>query len=285
MSSQQERQTLFIPVDLGSPARYDRSIFQLMKIKGESTSLREVDFVLEATLDEIFRMRNMAGNINELQQLILDAKDEYDELNSKKEKLEQTKKSLNPIKLFSTYRSIRLLAEAGRALWLQTRSASERMRRQLLSVHAQDMQPVDHDDLPSDARITGVALSTEANTQLDDTTASFFTEAASFIASQLDLLPDGNPFADDYEAEDLRSSAPPEHSSTSNSSTDDGAVPSTSSSSPLSDASSLGSPSSRQGSGNNYFIFQNSYVASRSVIQTPTLNSGGSRNQGSSVRR
>ncbi|KAG2039666.1 hypothetical protein BDR03DRAFT_1090333 [Suillus americanus] len=200
----QERQTFFIPVNLGSPERYDRSIFPLMRVK--SPSLQEVDFVLEATLDEIFRMRNMAGNIDELQQLILDAKDEYDALNSEKEKLERLahKKSLNPIKLISTYRSIRLLAEAGRALWLQTRSASERMRRQLLSINAQDMQPVNYDDLPSNARITGVALSTEGSTQLDtNTTASFFTEATSYITSQLDQLPNGNPFADHYAAEDL----------------------------------------------------------------------------------
>lgn len=44
----------------------------------------------------------------------------------------------------------------------------------------QDVQPVDYDDLPPDARISAIVLSTEANTQL---TASFFTEAANFIAS------------------------------------------------------------------------------------------------------
>lgn len=221
MPSQQERQTYVIPVNLGPPTRYDQSIFPLMKLKGKSPSLQEVDFVLEATLDEIFRMRDMAGNINELQQLILDAKDEYDALNSEKIKLEQLgrKKSLNPIKLISTYRSIRLLAEAGRALWQQTRSTSERMRRQLLSVHTQDMQPVDYDDLPPDAHITGIALSTEANdTQQDSTAASLFTDAASFIASQLDLLPDGNPFTDDYEIEDLGINVVIEGSSTPNSS-------------------------------------------------------------------
>lgn len=126
MPSPQDDSTYFIPVNLGSPARYDRSVFPLMKIKGKNPSLQEVDFVLEATLDEIFRMRDMAGNIDELQQLILQAKEEYDALNSEKAKLEQLerKKSLNPIKLVSTYRSIRLLAEAARALWLQTRASA-----------------------------------------------------------------------------------------------------------------------------------------------------------------
>jgi hypothetical protein len=78
MPSPQDGPTYFIPVNLGSPARYDRSVFPLMKIKGKNPSLQEVDFVLEATLDEIFRMRDMAGNIDELQQLILQAKEEYD---------------------------------------------------------------------------------------------------------------------------------------------------------------------------------------------------------------
>lgn len=225
-------------------------------------------------------MRSMAGNKNELQQLILHAKDEYDVLNAEKTKLEQSKKSLNPVKLFSTYRSIRLLAEAGRALWLQTRSASERMRRQLLSVDAQDVQPVDYNDLPPDARISAIVLSTEATTQPNDTTASFFTEAANFV----DLLPDGNPFADEYEAEDTGTAPVPEDGSASNPSADDGVTLPTSPGSRLSEASSLGSPSSRPGS-NNYFIFQNSYVASRSAIQTTTLNSGGSHNRGSFAGR
>ncbi|KAG0696948.1 hypothetical protein DFH29DRAFT_948710 [Suillus ampliporus] len=250
MTSQQKRRTLLIPVNLGSPARYDRSIFPLMRVKGKSPSLQEVDFVLEGTLDEIFKMRHMAGNKVELQQLVLDAKDEYDALNSEKTELEERRKSLNPIKLFSTYRSIRLLAEAGIALWLETRSTSQRMRRQLLSVDAEDMQPVDYDNLPSDARISGIALSIEASIQLDDTTASYFTEAASLIASQMDLLSDGDPFTDTYEAEDLRTSAVPEHSSATNSSTDNGVTSSTSPSPRLSDASSPGSPSSSRGSGN-----------------------------------
>lgn len=305
-----------MPIDLGSPTRYDRSTFPLMKIKGKNPALQEVDFVLEATLDEIFRMRDMAGNIDELQQLILDAKDEYDALNSEKAKLEQLdrKKSLNPIKLVSTYRSIRLLAEAASALWSQTRSSSERVRRHLLSVHAAEditIQTVDYDDLPPDSRITGIVLATEENgTELDSTTASMLADAASHIASQLDQLPDGNPFTDNHEAKDLRINVAPEDSSTPNSSTDntdgvsyaranvgaecvdfrinvapeDSSTPnlltdttdggsSISSNSRLSESSTLvGSLESSLESGNSYYSFQNSYVASGSTIQMPALN-------------
>jgi len=38
-----------------------------------------------------------------------------------KEKLEQQQKSLNPMKKFSAYRSVRLLLDAGKALYADTR--------------------------------------------------------------------------------------------------------------------------------------------------------------------
>ncbi|OJA14389.1 hypothetical protein AZE42_11188 [Rhizopogon vesiculosus] len=279
MPPQSSRQRVVIPIDIGSPARYDPSIFPLMKVKGRSPSLHDVEFVLEATLDEIFRMRHLAGDRVKLRQLMVEAKDRYDLLNSQKEKLENSKKSMNPIKFFSTYRSIRLLADAGQALWYQTRTVSERMRRELLSVNEEDLQSVNYEDLPPGARISGIAVSTEAETRLDDD-STFFSEAASYIASQLDLLPDGNPFADSFEVEDLTPSAVHEQSSTTNDATDDDVTSSTSSRPSLSGTSFPSSQSSRQSSG-NIFIFNNSYVASRSAIQTPTLNNGGSNNRGS----
>jgi hypothetical protein len=61
------------------------------------------------------------------------------------------------------------------------------------------------DDLPPDSRITGIVLATEDNgTELDSTTASMFADAASHIVSQLDQLPDGYPFTDNYEAQDCK---------------------------------------------------------------------------------
>lgn len=75
MPSQDGRQRLFIPADFGSPARYDPSIFPLLRVKG---NLHNVDLVLEATLDEIYRICHLAGNRDELQQVILEARQEYD---------------------------------------------------------------------------------------------------------------------------------------------------------------------------------------------------------------
>ncbi|KAG1735990.1 hypothetical protein EDB19DRAFT_1910427 [Suillus lakei] len=273
--SQPTRRTLVLPMDLGSPDQYEQFVFPLSRVQGKSSINDQVDLVLEATLDEIFKIRQMVGNAENSQRLIKNAKAQYDQLMSDKQKMDQQRKSLNPIKIFSAYRSVRLLLEAGKVLYTGTRTISERMRRQLLSVNTEDIQPVEYNDLSSDARIGGIAIQLDSESQPDETTASFFAEAASFIASQVDLLGEGNPFADEHQVEDSQASAGHECSSTTGSAAaaSDGGVASPNSSH-LSGAS-----------GNNYFIFHNSYVASNSAIQTPTLNSGGSHNQGSSTRR
>jgi hypothetical protein len=49
-----------------------------MRVKGKSPSLNEVDLVLQATMDELIKMRHMAGNSAEFKQLIHDAKLQYD---------------------------------------------------------------------------------------------------------------------------------------------------------------------------------------------------------------
>ncbi|KAG2040589.1 hypothetical protein BDR03DRAFT_1007794 [Suillus americanus] len=199
MSSEQEHQTILIPLNLGSPSQYDRSIFPLMKMK-RMNDLDQVDIVLEATMDELFKIREMAGNLKQLDRVFVRAKEEYDKLKSKKEHLENQKTSFNPVKLFLTYRSIRLLTVAGKNLYKKTRSTSESLRRQLLSVNGQDIQPVDYDDVPSDACISAIAVSLES--QLDESTTTFFTEAVDFISSQVNLLSDDNPFGDDQRVEE-----------------------------------------------------------------------------------
>ncbi|KAG2338905.1 hypothetical protein BDR05DRAFT_968722 [Suillus weaverae] len=271
MAEQPTRRTLLLPMDLGSPAQYEQSVFPLSRVQGRS-SIDQVDLFLEATLDEIFKIRQMAGDTENFQRLIYNAKKQYDELMIKKEK--QQRKSLNPFKIFSAYRSIRLLLEAGKTLYTETRTVSEKMRRQLLSVNTEDVQPVEYNGLPSDARISGIAIPLDSEFQPDETTASYFTEAASFLHSQVDLLAEGNPFADEHRVEDAQANAEHECSSTTGpaAATSDGEV-ATSTSSRLSGAS-----------GNNYFIIQNSYIASKSTIQTPTLNSGGLHHQGASTR-
>lgn len=252
------------PLSLGLAGRYNRSVFPLLKLK---SSLYDADVALVATMDELIKMRQLVKNNAEFKKVIHDSKLQYDDLLENKENLANalTKKTFNPFKMLSTYRAVRLLTEAGIALWMETKSTSERLKRQTLSADTQDIQPVGDDDLPPDARISAIAVSAGTETHLDDIN-SFFAEAASFAESHRDLFSDGNPFSDVYEAEDLRTSAVPEDGSASRSSTDDEATSSTSPGSRLSEAS------------------LSSFVALKSAIHTPTLNQGGSHNQGSSSR-
>lgn len=200
MSPEQERQTILIPMNLGFPSQYDRSMFPLMKMKHRGNQ-DQVDIVLEATLDELFKIRDMAGNVTELETIFVNAKNEYDRLDSARKELGALKTSFHPVKMFSKYRSLRLLAAAAEDLYRQTRSSSEELRRRLLSVNRQDVQPVDYDDVPSDTCISGIAVPLES--PLDEPTATFFLEATEFIASQVNLLPDGNPFGDDHRVEEF----------------------------------------------------------------------------------
>jgi hypothetical protein len=270
------RRTLLLPMDLGSPDQYDQAVFPLSKVQGKNT-IGQVNLYLEATLDEIFKIRQMAGNAEEFQDLILNAKSQYDELILNRKKMEQQRKSFNPVKILSAYRSVRLLLDAGKALYSETRSVSEMARRQLLSqaVNTEDVQPVEYNDLPSDARIGGVAIPLDSDFPLDETTPTFFEEAASYIASQVDLLGGGNPFTDEHQVEDFQANAEHESGSTTDPAAEsgDGGVATPTNSRPS------------QASGNNYYFFQNSYIASNSAIQTPTLNSGGSHHRGASVTR
>jgi len=72
-----QRQTLLIPLDLGSATQYARSVFPLMKVKAINP-LNQVDIVLEATLDEIYKIHQMVGNEENVHRLIQSAKTQYD---------------------------------------------------------------------------------------------------------------------------------------------------------------------------------------------------------------
>ncbi|KAG1767445.1 hypothetical protein EDD22DRAFT_875895 [Suillus occidentalis] len=243
----QTKKTLLVSVPPRPADEFDRSVFPLAKIKGQKHSLQTVDLILVATMDELVKMKHMVKNTAEFKTFIHDSKLQYDELLENKESLAEAmaKKTFNPFKLLSTYRAVRLLTEAGMAMWTETKSKSEKLRRLSLSesvntVNTQDIQPVGDDDLPPGACISAIAIPLETDTNLDDT-VSFF--------------PRRNPFSDAHKAEDSRTNAVPEDSSVSYLSADDEST-------------------SSQGFGNTHLIFQqfqNSFVASKSATHSPTL--------------
>ncbi|KAG1753332.1 hypothetical protein EDB19DRAFT_1668623 [Suillus lakei] len=201
-----QNKTIFIPLPLGPAGQYHRSVFPLLKFKSPKASLHEMDLALVATMDELIKMKQLVNDNAEFKKLIHESKIQYDDLLEDKETLANAMamKTFNPFKMFSTYRAVRLLSEAGIALWMETLSKSERLRRKTLSVDTQDIQPVGDDDLPPDARISAIAIQAEAETHLDNT-ISFFDEATNFMES--DLFQDRNPFSDVHEAQDLSTSA------------------------------------------------------------------------------
>lgn len=276
--------TFFIPFRLGRARRFDPTIFPFMKVVPSDNALGIASLALECTLDEILKIRQMVADKKKYQVLVADAKIAYDQLCIKRDQLRLAgqQKSINPLKLYSTYRSTRLLLEAGTQLYEDTKETSERIRRRTASVnstssYAEHVQPEDA-ILSSDIDIDGLVF----ETALDGSMAALVTDAVSFIASHVDLLPEG--FADDHEVDDARVNVgtewvgsrinvAPEDSSTPNSPTDNtDRVSSISTNSLLSDTSTLvGSLESSLESGNSYYSLQNSYDASGSTIQAPTL--------------
>lgn len=77
MAEQPTRRTL-PPMDLGSPAQYEQSMFPLSQVRGKNT-IGQMDLFLEATLDEIFRIGRNEKNPENSQLLIKNAKTRYDE--------------------------------------------------------------------------------------------------------------------------------------------------------------------------------------------------------------
>lgn len=105
MPSEPDKRTLLIPVNLGTPAQYDRSIFPLMRLKDQS-GLAQADLVLEATLDEVFKIHDMAADKTQFQDLVSATKLAYDKLVLERDRLEQQKKSINPVNLSISFDSV-----------------------------------------------------------------------------------------------------------------------------------------------------------------------------------
>lgn len=141
---------------------------------------------------------------------------------------------MNPIEKFSAYRSVRLLLEVGKGLYRETRvwiflkftidsryitlgrirDGEERVAlcqnrgHTISQLYVQALLAFDtlltphiDDDLPSDARIGGVAVSLDSEFQQNEIVTGYFADAAIFIKSQADLY-GGDPFGDEYRVKD-----------------------------------------------------------------------------------
>jgi len=74
------RQTLLFPIPLASPSQYERSVFPIKKLNLKDESpLNQVNYFLEATLDEMIKIRQMLGDEKTFRELMRNAKTQYDE--------------------------------------------------------------------------------------------------------------------------------------------------------------------------------------------------------------
>ncbi|KAF9230235.1 hypothetical protein BU15DRAFT_69369 [Melanogaster broomeanus] len=276
-----ERRTVVIPIDLGPASKFDREIFPFSTYKGRD-SLGRGDFLLEATLDELKKIKTMGTDLSRDQDFFTTTKTKYDELMEKREKIEQRPKSFNPFKLFTNYRAIRLFYASTKSLYLETRSTSEKMRRKfsrnLLSVPSDEVTHLGDGALPRGANVAGIAISLDG--PLDDDAERTITTAAETITSCL-----GDPFADNPFITQLTSVAESMFSNSDAASVAavDAAASATGAANRTSTASTRSQSSTSSGSTHNWLIVNNSMVASHSTVTAPTLNQNSSQASGSAA--
>ncbi|KIJ08470.1 hypothetical protein PAXINDRAFT_172903 [Paxillus involutus ATCC 200175] len=176
-----ERRTLIIPLDLGPASKYDPVVFPVSSYRGKG-SLARGGFLLEATLDELLRMKAMAAALSQNDDFIITTKAKYDELIVKKNNLEDQPKTLNPFKFFTNYRAIRLLYGSIKSLYRQTKRTSERMKGGILSVPSEDVKGV-QGTLPPGAKLYGLVITTD-----DEEAVRTVTDAANMLASSSEPL-------------------------------------------------------------------------------------------------
>ncbi|KAH7889052.1 hypothetical protein F5I97DRAFT_1857904 [Phlebopus sp. FC_14] len=183
------RQTVIVPFSLGRAEDYDPVLFPLVKIKG---TVHEGDLLLQATLDELTKMQQMAKQLCSDRGLLRTVKKKYDRLMDDKDRLEEQVKSINPIKKYMQHRRLRFFIEAGRELYAFTKSSSERMRRELLSVNSLDVMPVLQGNTDvSNKEISGIAIDLDG--PLDDTILNTISDTATFLSCIDHPLVDADP--------------------------------------------------------------------------------------------
>ncbi|KAG6375649.1 hypothetical protein JVT61DRAFT_3218 [Boletus reticuloceps] len=175
--------TIVIPIALGDASNFDRTIFPLSSYRSRD-SLGRVIYYLDATLEELLKMRRIGANPQQWQQLVNRTKRRYDQLMLQKSELEQRPNTKNPFKKLANYRAALSLFFASKRLYYATRSRSEEVTRSigrnLLSFAAEDIQPVDG-DAPPGTELGGIAVRLER--PLDDIAQQQILDAANTIVS------------------------------------------------------------------------------------------------------
>ncbi|KAF8838517.1 hypothetical protein BDN67DRAFT_971440 [Paxillus ammoniavirescens] len=156
-----DRQTVILPVRLGPARGYDRAIFPLARFKGTGP-LQEGDLLLEATMDEMYNIREMSKGLESGREVLQDTKAVYDDMIDERARIEelQRQKLYNPVKVYSRFRAKRIFLSATRELYNTTWTTSEKMRRSCLSIFSLALvdTPAPEEPIAEDEQIEGISI-------------------------------------------------------------------------------------------------------------------------------
>ncbi|KIJ18441.1 hypothetical protein PAXINDRAFT_167042 [Paxillus involutus ATCC 200175] len=172
-----DRQTVILPVRLGPARNYDRAIFPLARFKGTGL-LQKGDLLLQATMDEMYNIREMSKGLDSSCTVLQGSKRRYDELADERAKLEDLRgqKLYNPFKLYSRFRATQIFFNATERLYTVTWTTSEKMRRACLSVVSLALvdTPAPEDPIAEDEQIEGIFIDIDG--PVNQQTASVLAE-------------------------------------------------------------------------------------------------------------
>ncbi|KIJ18449.1 hypothetical protein PAXINDRAFT_167050 [Paxillus involutus ATCC 200175] len=182
-------ETVLFPIDLGSVDNYDLSTLSLARYTGKG-SLHTGHLFLRATLKEMRKIQELSKDL-ECAHDLHDTKFKYDDLMTRKEMLEQEPKTFNPFKLFELYNAKRKFVARGRKLYIATRTTSEKLERDLLSVDSADVPPAEGESIAKNERIAGISV--DMGGALTEATRAFFQDTTNILVSSLDPSADPSP--------------------------------------------------------------------------------------------
>ncbi|KAF9232662.1 hypothetical protein BU15DRAFT_80966 [Melanogaster broomeanus] len=153
-------ETVLVPLNLGSAANYDSTLFPLARLKAKG-SIHTGHLFLQLTLEEMLKIYELSKNLNSesTRELLQQASDAYNALMRQKVTLEQQQKSINPFKLYAVHREKKLFIEAGWELYKSTKTKSETMQR-VLPVPSADVPQVQADSIAIHEQVAGFSVTT-----------------------------------------------------------------------------------------------------------------------------
>ncbi|KAF8426173.1 hypothetical protein L210DRAFT_3566203 [Boletus edulis BED1] len=184
--------TAIIPIDLGTVAAFDQDVFPLAYYEGGGDNLSKGTFLIKATLGEVEKIKKLGTELlNNNDDFLFNTRLKVESLRVQKAKLQDNRKSLNPFKSFLNYRAARLFHETSRALYLQTKSTSEKMHRdkERVQVVPSARMRIVNDAISPNALIGGLSVELP-NGLIDD--------AKRIIDDATEMMATANPFQDNF---------------------------------------------------------------------------------------